>query len=305
MESTPLARGSQCGWPCNRRHNLTLMSSACGFTCCSSARRQRPDLSGRLGPAIRADLRQHGLFGVDRRGDLHARPRRSAATSSGGLADRRYRSRPDSLVRLYGVLELLIAGSSAPGRVARASASRRHRCAPVLLRDRFGGGRRSHSCHTCGARCIAVAAAGTYDGADGWDVDRVGSRASCDPICGVGGWRVAPLYGVNTAGAATGAFLTDFALVPAVGLMATQFVAVGLNLIAAAGAFGIARDVLCIAACAATTDHHDDGLRGRALGRSCAGIVGVRCARHGDGLVATSCACCSAASARSSRFFSR
>ena len=57
------------------------------------------------------------------------------------------------------------------------------------------------------------------------------------------GWRVALLYGVNTAGAATGAFLTDFALVPAVGLMATQFAAVGLNLIAAAGAFGIARDV--------------------------------------------------------------
>ena len=57
------------------------------------------------------------------------------------------------------------------------------------------------------------------------------------------GSRIALLYGVNTIGAAVGAFLTDFALVPAAGLMATQFVAVGLNLFAAAGAFWIARAV--------------------------------------------------------------
>lgn len=54
------------------------------------------------------------------------------------------------------------------------------------------------------------------------------------------GWRVAMLYGVNTLGAAAGAFFTDLALVPEFGLLATQLVAVALNFIAAAGAFLIA-----------------------------------------------------------------
>ena len=55
------------------------------------------------------------------------------------------------------------------------------------------------------------------------------------------GWRVALLYGINTLGAAAGAFLTDFALVPAFGLLATQLIAVAINLIAAAGAFLLGR----------------------------------------------------------------
>ena len=42
---------------------------------------------------------------------------------------------------------------------------------------------------------------------------------------------------MNTLGAAAGAFLTDFALVPAFGLLAAQLVAVAINLVAAAGAF--------------------------------------------------------------------
>src|SRR6185436_9202313 len=47
------------------------------------------------------------------------------------------------------------------------------------------------------------------------------------------GWTIARLYGVNTAGAAAGALLTDFVLVRLVGLQSTQFVAVALNLVAA------------------------------------------------------------------------
>jgi predicted membrane-bound spermidine synthase/Flp pilus assembly protein TadD len=60
------------------------------------------------------------------------------------------------------------------------------------------------------------------------------------------GWRVASLYGANTIGAAAGAFLTDFVLAPAVGLLATQLTAAGLNFVAAAGAFRLSvrsRDV--------------------------------------------------------------
>jgi spermidine synthase len=56
-----------------------------------------------------------------------------------------------------------------------------------------------------------------------------------------GGRRVALLYGVNTGGAALGCFLTDSQLVPAFGLYGTQVVAVSFNLIAAGGAFLVAR----------------------------------------------------------------
>src|SRR3990172_1410095 len=56
----------------------------------------------------------------------------------------------------------------------------------------------------------------------------------------VSGWTIALLYGVNTVGAAAGAFLTHFAFVPVAGLFATQMVAVSLNVCAAAGALWLA-----------------------------------------------------------------
>ncbi len=57
---------------------------------------------------------------------------------------------------------------------------------------------------------------------------------------GAAGWKIGALYGVNTAGAAVGCFLTDYALVPAAGLRSAQMVAVLLNLVAAAGALRLA-----------------------------------------------------------------
>jgi len=56
----------------------------------------------------------------------------------------------------------------------------------------------------------------------------------------LGGWRIAMLYGINTAGAAAGALLTDFTLVPSLGLFGTQVVAVVCNVIACAGALVLA-----------------------------------------------------------------
>ncbi len=56
-----------------------------------------------------------------------------------------------------------------------------------------------------------------------------------------GGRRIALLYGVNTGGAALGCFLTDSQLVPVLGLYGAQLVAVSFNLIAAGGAFLLAR----------------------------------------------------------------
>jgi len=52
----------------------------------------------------------------------------------------------------------------------------------------------------------------------------------------IGAWRIAVLYAVNTAGAAVGCFLTDFALVPAWGLRNTQLIAVAFNVVAGVGA---------------------------------------------------------------------
>ena len=56
----------------------------------------------------------------------------------------------------------------------------------------------------------------------------------------IGKRRIALLYGVNTAGAALGCFLTDFLLVQAAGLQAAQAVAVLFNVVAAAGALLLA-----------------------------------------------------------------
>jgi len=53
--------------------------------------------------------------------------------------------------------------------------------------------------------------------------------------------RIAVLYAVNTAGAAAGCFLTDFTLVPSLGLLATQIVAVLLNALAGIGAIALGR----------------------------------------------------------------
>jgi len=45
------------------------------------------------------------------------------------------------------------------------------------------------------------------------------------------GWKIGALYGMNTAGAALGCFLTDYALIPQLGLRATEGLAVLLNVL--------------------------------------------------------------------------
>ncbi len=57
------------------------------------------------------------------------------------------------------------------------------------------------------------------------------------------GLRVGLLYGLNTAGAALGALLTDFALIPRLGLFDTQLVAAGINGLAGVAALGLARSM--------------------------------------------------------------
>ena len=71
----------------------------------------------------------------------------------------------------------------------------------------------------------------------------------------IGGWRIAALYGINTAGAALGAVVTDFALVPAAGLWGTQMVAVVSNALAGAGAWYLARNTKTVRLKPDTTIH--------------------------------------------------
>jgi spermidine synthase len=158
---------------------------------------------------------------------------------AGKWADRRYDVRPDSLLRLFGAFELVI------GILALVVS---------LVVPRLGD---------------ASALMSSYvQGPEGWFALSISSHLARVALVGalltpitllmggtltllirhvvgsqleVGGWRIALLYGVNTAGAAVGCFLTDFALVPALGLQRTQVFAFAFNLIAAVGAFWLGR----------------------------------------------------------------
>jgi predicted membrane-bound spermidine synthase len=79
---------------------------------------------------------------------------------------------------------------------------------------------------------------------------------------GSSGFRIGMLYAMNTAGAALGCLLTDFLLVPSLGLMATQEIAVVFNLVAAVGARWLAsQPVAEVARPAPPTDDGAAGLR--------------------------------------------
>ena len=156
----------------------------------------------------------------------------------GAWADRRYADRPDSLLKMYGVVEALIACLG---------------LAISLFLPYLGS--------------ISAAASAYSRSAAGWYVLSTPSylaRAAIATILltpitllmggtltllirhlvrknvGLAGSRVATLYGLNTAGAALGCFVTDFALVPAVGLQGTQVIAAVLNVAVAAGALFLA-----------------------------------------------------------------
>src|SRR5688572_1408491 len=132
----------------------------------------------------------------------------------GRWADRRYAGRPESLLRAYGLFEVTIGAAA---------------FAVSAFLPHLG---------------LVSAAASSYSlDANGWHTLSLPSYAARIAIAAlvltpitllmggtltllirycvrvdneIGAWRIALLYGVNTAGAAAGAFLTDFTLVPAV-----------------------------------------------------------------------------------------
>ena len=158
---------------------------------------------------------------------------------AGRWADRRYATAPSFPLLAYGYFELAIAGIG--GAIALAL--------PHLDR-------------------VSVLATSYRVDANGWYVLTAGSYAArvaialtlLTPITLLMGGtltllirylvraevafearRIALLYAVNTAGAAAGCFLTDFALVPAWGLLKTQMLAVALNAMAGVGAIVLVR----------------------------------------------------------------
>src|SRR5712692_1087557 len=152
----------------------------------------------------------------------------------GGWADRRYTARPDSLLRAYAYCELAIAGmglgiSALLPHLARLSA-----LVSSYSREPSGWYVLSTASYLAraGIAVVLLTPITLLMGGTLTLLIRYLVRSDLD----VGGWRIAVLYAVNTAGAAFGCFLTDFTLVPSIGLRSTQMAAVLFNVVAAAGA---------------------------------------------------------------------
>jgi spermidine synthase len=154
-------------------------------------------------------------------------------------ADRRYARAPESLLRAYGVTELLIAALGLGVSLALPHLQTLAASSSSYVRGADGWFVLSRASYVKQA-AIAFALLAPITVLMGGTLTlliRHRVRADVDTAAG---WKIAALYAVNTFGAAAGAFLTDFALVPQLGLRQTQFTAVVLNLIAGVGAIVLA-----------------------------------------------------------------
>jgi spermidine synthase len=156
----------------------------------------------------------------------------------GRYSDRRHAGDPDAALRLYGLFELGIATLG---------------LAVALVLPRLEGISPAFSSYTPGPEgwleLTAASYAARYLGAlvlllpitllMGGTLTLLIRRvvAGALPEAGL---RVGILYGLNTAGAALGAFATDFALVPGLGIFRAELIAVGLNVVAGLGAVALA-----------------------------------------------------------------
>src|SRR2546422_835633 len=157
---------------------------------------------------------------------------------AGRWADRRYAARTGSLVIAYGRVELAI---GALGFLVS------------LLLPRLGDVAAAISSYTRDENGWYVLSTGSYLARYAMAVALLmpitllmGStltlliRQRVRRDVGAAGWRIGVLYGINTAGAALGAFLTDYAFIPNVGLHGTQMIAVLFNVLAGFGALRLA-----------------------------------------------------------------
>ena len=193
-----------------------------------------------------ADRRYAALHPSDRDPDSARRPasrpaegRRKRRGAPAATMTAASASRPNSLIRAYGYFELLIAAAALGVSMLLPQLDRFSALVSSYSREPSGWYVLSTSSYVARAGTVVVLLAPITTLMGGTLTLLIRHLVRQD-VEG-GGRRIAVLYGVNTAGAALGAFLTDFALVPSIGLRGTQIVAVVLNLVAGIGALWLAR----------------------------------------------------------------
>src|SRR5436309_7627488 len=158
----------------------------------------------------------------------------------GRWADRRYVRAPDSLLRAYGLVEFLIAGLGLAISLTLPHFHALGALSSSYVVDSAGWFVLSPLSYAAQG-AIALGVLGPITLLMGGTLTLLIRHRVRADVERAGGWKIAVLYAVNTAGAATGAFLTDFALIPASGLPGAQLVAVALNLVAGSGALLLSR----------------------------------------------------------------
>ena len=157
---------------------------------------------------------------------------------SGIWADMRYAARRGSLLRAYGCFELIIAALGLGVSLLLPHLDRMSALLSSYSRAPSGWYVLSAATHA-GRVAIAFIVLAPITLLMGGTLTLLIRHLVRDDFA-IGSRRIAVLYAVNTGGAALGCFLTDFLLVPAYGLQATQFVAVAFNIVAGVGALVVA-----------------------------------------------------------------
>jgi spermidine synthase len=160
----------------------------------------------------------------------------------GAWSDRRYASQPHSLLRAYGHIELLIGVLGLGVSLLLPHLNAIAAFVSSYSRDPSGWYVLSTASHLARAGIAIILLTPITLLMGGTLTLLIRHLVRSDPQAD--SWRIAVLYGVNTAGAAVGCLLTDFALVPLAGLQVTQGVAVSFNLIAGVGALLMARSTV-------------------------------------------------------------
>ena len=157
----------------------------------------------------------------------------------GAWADRRYAERPESLLSTYGHFELLIGLIGLGISVLLPHLSAISALVSSYSRDANGWYVLSIASYLARTGIAVIVLMPITLLMGGTLTLLIRHLVRRDPHADA--WRIAVLYGINTAGAALGCLLTDFALVPVAGLQSTQRVAAALNVVAGLGALLIAR----------------------------------------------------------------
>ena len=157
----------------------------------------------------------------------------------GSWADRSYRSDPRAPLRAYAFCELAIAGLALTLAFVLPNLEAFSAAVSAYQRDREGWLALSAASYAI-RYSLAVLLLTPVTLLMGGTLTLL-IRTLVARDVSLAGWRIGALYAINTLGAACGAFASDFALIPSLGIFRTELVAVGLNAAVGAGAYLLAR----------------------------------------------------------------